>query len=218
MINHELVLLALRDKLAELDVATTGLANITATDTGYTRTSGDFQADGLAPGMELVGSGFGIQANNTAKVITEVTELEVLAEGCVAEAVGSRVLSVGLPEDVASENTSFTPTTGKPYFQEEYLPGGAGRQVTLGTLAELEMLPAYVVKVYVPANTAVLAVHRYVTALLALFAPGTALAVSGHTVTVRRDVMPFPSQLLRIEGYAVVTVTVPLRVRTANAI
>lgn len=216
MINHESILLALRAQLETLSVATTGSASITATATGYTRSTGSFITDGFAPGMELVGTGFSESANNDAKTLTEVGATVLTCPGTTAEAVGTRTLSVGVPS-VASENVHFEPTQGSPWFEENYLPGPMETQ-SLGSLAELEILPSYVVKVFVPANTAVSGVLKYADKLLTLFAPGTALTVSGHTVWVRKDVAPFSGQVLPVDGWSFVAVTVPLRVRTANAI
>lgn len=217
MINHDLIQDALRVKLLTLSVVTT-TADITATATGYTRTVGSFLDDGFAPGMEVTGASFGLSANNAAKTITGVTALTLTCPGCAAEAEGSRTLTVGLPADRAWENVSLTPTTGDPYVEENYLPGPM-EQVTLGPLGELEGLPTYVVKVYVPIQTGASAARRYVDALFTLFAPRTALTVSGHTVSVRTNPAPYSGQLLRTDdGFAVIPFTVPLRVRTANSI
>jgi hypothetical protein len=168
--------------------------------------------------MEVTGTGFSNAANNEAKTIAGVTALALTCSGCTVEAVGARTLAVDLPTDRALENVSLDPTTGKPYIEENYLPGPM-EAITLGATAQLEASPVYVVKVYVPIGNGVGAARSYADALLTLFAPRTALTVSGHTCTVRTRPAPYSGQLLRIEsGFAVVPVTVPLRVRTANSI
>jgi len=124
-------------------------------------------------------------------------------------------LSVTLP-DVSSENIRFEPTVGTAWFEESYSPGPMVG-VTLGSGGELEILPTYTVNVWVPEDTAVKTAWEYGTAILLLFAPGTALTVAGHTATVRRDVAPWAGKILEGDGWAVLPVQIPLRVRTTNS-
>jgi len=217
MIDHGAVLLACRTKLAALSVATTGSVSLTATSSGYTRSTGSFLTDGFAPGMELVGAGFSNDENNAAKTITSVSTLQISAAGCVAETAGTRSLTVGVPAGVASENIAYTPTQGVSYFGEQYVPGPA-YQLTIGPLGTLEARPLYVVTIHVPQKTGVLGTWGYVKALLTLFAPGTALTVTDHVVIVRRDAAPYAGAMQWSDSFATVTVTIPLRVRVANSI
>lgn len=55
--------------------ATTGLANLSATATGYARAVGDFTLDGFQPGQVVLASGFGNAANNGVSTITNITAL-----------------------------------------------------------------------------------------------------------------------------------------------
>jgi hypothetical protein len=212
VIDHTLLQLALRAKLRTLSVCTTGSVSLSSTTTGYARASGSF----ICVGMEVTPSGFTQTAVGTITGVTALT-LTILG-GRSAEAAASRTLTVGLPSRCAWENVALAPSTGTPYVEEQYIPGPMA-QVTLGALGELEVLPMYSPRIYVPSNADMLAAGNYADAILTLFAPGTPITVSGATVTVRRDVGPFRGQLQQAEpGYAVVPVSIPLRLRTSNTI
>lgn len=217
MINHYLIQKALRVKLLTLSVATTGSVTLAATTTGYTRTTGSFLTDGFTNGMEVTPSGFTQTAVGTVIAVSALSM--TIDGGRTAQSAGAgRTLAVGLPSLRAWENVALNPTTNQPFIEENYLPG-AGEQVTLGPLGEIEIDPSYVVKVYVPAQGGIGAARSYTDALFTLFAPRTSLSVTGHTVSVRTRPAPFAGQLLQTEsGFAVVPFTVPLRARTANAI
>jgi hypothetical protein len=218
MIDHTTVLLALRAKLLTLSVVTTGSTQISATATGYARASGSFVTDGFRVGMEVYGSGFTTGTNNRAKTLTGVTALTLTCADCAVESAGTRTVAVTLPTQRAWTNVAFAPTAAEPYVEEAYLPGPMVR-TGLGPTAYLEVLPQYVVRVYVPAGTGVDAALQYADALLSHFAPNTSLTVSGSTLVVRGDVAPFAGQVIStVPGFAVVPVTVPLRLRTTNTI
>ena len=217
MINHKAIQTALGDHLLDLEVVTlTG--TIEATATGYTRSSGSFITDGFEPGMEVAGTGFTNAANNTAKTITSVAALSLVCSGCVAEGADTRTLTVGLPAGRAWENVHYEITADDPWVEENYLPAPMNA-ITMGANAQLECDVTYVVKVYVPINVGTNAARGYADALISHFAPRTSITVSGHTCVVRTRPAPYAGQLLRNEaGHAVLPVTVPLRVRTANII
>lgn len=224
--------LALRSKLLTLSVATTGSISLAATTTGYTRTSGSFITDGLAPGMEITPAGF---ANNTPAVITDVSALTVTAKRVITtvtngvtiyslgaitaeSAASGRSLTVGLPSNRAWENDYFEPTAGIPYVREEFLPGPTA-QVTIGPNGELQGEPMYAMYFNAPAGTRLTA-KRYVQGARLLFAPRTQITASnGDTIRVRADTGPYAGQLQQsTPGFAVQPFTVPLRVRSANVI
>lgn len=215
MINHESILDALRAKLATVSFATyTGEVEVTSK--GFRRTDGGSFND-FAAGMQIQPSGFSNAANNERAQIKFIAGSEIRCADLVAEAaVAGAVISAGLP-DMARENVKYDPR-GHAYFREEYAPGGSGRAVTIGPLRELEYLPVYFLTLHTPANVASLALRRYIDTLLTLFAPGTSLTVTGHSVWVRDDTIPSASQILPTDGFAFSTLTVPLRVRTANSI
>jgi hypothetical protein len=56
-----------------VEAATTGLIGLAATTTGYTRSAGDFVAEGWVPGMSITAAGFVLPANNGTSLITGVT-------------------------------------------------------------------------------------------------------------------------------------------------
>ena len=221
MVDHHEAQLALRTKLLALSVATTGSTSISATATGYARAAGSFITDGFRVGMEVAGSGFSVSANNTAKTVTAVATLTLTAAGCAVESVGTRTLTVGLPAGREWENTAYTPTDGSPWVEEQYMPGPMTRITAAGGAgsAVLEVLPQYAPRVYVPAGKGVDAGRMYADALLTLFAPNTPFVLSSGTLRVRGDVAPYSGQMLQAApGFAVVPVTVPLRLRTTNSI
>jgi hypothetical protein len=216
MISHTAIQLALRAKALTLSVATTGAISLAAVATGYVRTTGSFYTDGFWPGMELVTIGF---ANNGTRVITQVTPttISVYTPLTPEGVAGGRTLTVGLPSSRAWENVTHRPASA-PYIEEQYIPGPAA-QVTLGPNGEIEALPMYALQVNALVDTGLTA-SRYADALLALFAPRTAIPLpNGDVLRVRSDVGPFVGQLQQSEpGYAVKPVTFPLRLRSQNLI
>jgi len=211
---------------------------LAATATGYTRGAGSFVADGFAPGMEVTAAGFTTAANNGTSVVTAVTAAAiavdaytvtpvatpagytVAARTLAVEAVGlGRGLTVGVPALRAWENISFDPLAGKPWVEEDYVPGPAA-SVTVGPLGDVETLPQYVVKFYGRTDCGTSGLSRLAGAALNLFPPHTAMTLaSGDVLRVRGDVAPYKGQLVQTApGYAVVPVTIPLRVRSRNTV
>lgn len=217
MIDEIAMQLALRSKAMSLVVATTGAVSLSATSTGYARTTGSFVTDGFTAGMEVVPAGF---ATNTPRVITLVSALALTVSGAVTPetAAGSRSLTVGLPSQRAWENIAFQPTAGVPWVREEFIPGPT-EQITMGPQGELEATPMYALYVNVAAETGLTA-KRYVQALRVLFAPRTQIPLStGDTMRVRADTGPYAGQLQQSQpGFAVQPLTIPLRVISANVI
>lgn len=212
--------LALRAHLNTLSVVTTGSVTLSATATGYARSSGSFIDDGFAEGLELDASGFTKSANNGAHVVTAVTATELTVDGATSaeSAASGRTLAVGVPSRVAWEGDDFTREPGWPHFEEQYIPGPTP-QITLGPLGQLELTPQYQVQVHVPENTGSLGGRRYTDALKKHFAPRTAIAVGSDTLRVRADGGPFGDQFVRrVPGWMVAPLTFPLRIRTANTI
>lgn len=219
MFSYHQARLALRARALTLSVATTGSTTLSATATGYARSSGSFITDGFAIGMEVTGSGFSAAVNNTGGVITAVTATALTVDGPVSEAAASgRTLTVGLPTRRAWENSKFTPTTGFPYVEEQLIPGPTF-ETSIGPGSTLEMRPLYALQVHVPEDTNVGAPDQYADAIIALFPPRQAMTLTnGDVLRVRGDTGPFRGQLLkRKPGWAVVPVTVPLRLYTLNS-
>lgn len=229
--SPRLTRLALRTKLLTLAVCSTGSMSLSATATGFHRASGSFITDGFVPGMWFTRTGFSV---NTPGVITAVTATDLavtlyaiaFTNGvqsvtspavAVETAASGRTITVGLPRQ-AWENVAFTPIAGVPYVREDFVPGPS-EKVTYGPTGIVEWLPLFEPQIHVASGTGSDASDLYTGALLALFAPGTPITVSGASVVVRGKPAPYSGQLLQSEpGFAVTPVTVPLRLRTRNPI
>lgn len=217
MYSHLAGLLALRTQALTLSVVTTGSATLAATTTGYTRSSGSFLTDGFATGMEITPTGF---TSNPVDIVTNVTAgvLSVKTARTAESAAAGKTIAVGLPALRAWENLDFTPTAGRWFVEEDYLPGPAA-QITLGRYGQIETLPQYVLKLYGMSNTGPGALYRAADALLTLFAPRTEFTCStGDVVMVRTNPAPYRGQLIPAEaGWSAVVVTIPCLVRAANS-
>lgn len=223
MLDHTAALLALRARALTLVVCTTGSTTLSATSTGYARSSGSFVADGFRVGMEVTGAGFSTSGNNGAaegqRVITAVSALAITCAGTTTESAGSgKTLSVGLPAQRAWENVALTPVAGRGFLEEEYLPGPAA-QVTLGARGQVEVFPTYVLKLYGLADRGAAALYASADALLALYPPRYPLTLStGDVLTVRTAPAPYRSQLQSVgSGWSLVVLTIPCRARSANS-
>ena len=198
----------------------TSLAVVTGSPNGkIVRTSGSFITDGYAAGMEIQPVGFSDSSNNGLGVVKLVEALNLtLDRAMVTEAAGAgKSITVGLPSRRAAENIEFTPDQGKPYVEENWLPGPT-EQITVGPGGDIEVDPLYVVKFFLPSDTGPEAANLYGDALVSLFAPRTAMTLTnGDILRVRTNPGPFRGQLLQMKpGWATVPVTIPLRIRTTN--
>lgn len=236
MLNHLAIQRACRTRLGTLVVATTGVTSLSATATGYARATGSFVADGFEVGLELRGSGFGNAVNNGVGVITRVAPLAltvsmvvvtitlgvrtVTRPANVAEtAAGGRALLVGLPSFGAWENVAFTPETGVPYWDEQYVRG-PNVLGTIGPQGRITGEPMYLPRINVQSDTSVEAASRYADAMLNVFPPSDKIVLaSGDVVEIRADQAPYGGQLLpNGAGYSGLLCTIPLRVRSINTI
>jgi hypothetical protein len=216
MVDHFAILLAVRQRLLSLVVVTTGTTTLAATATGYTRAEGSFLADGFLVGMEVVPVGF---ASAEPGVVVKVEALTLTVDAPEREddpAAPGRALTVGLPSLRAWENVAFEHQDGRWYVEEDYLPGPSFRAAG-GANGEMEVQPAYVLKLGGLAGSGPGPLYRVSDAVLGLFPPGAAFAAAdGHTVRVRGEPAPYRGQVLP-EGasHALVVITVPMWVRTA---
>lgn len=215
MIRHDVVLRACRAHLASLEAVTTGTTTLAAVADGYTRSAGSFLADGFAVGMQVTPDGFSETTPATITAVTATT-MRVNRPRALDTAAGGRALRVVLP-DVAYTNVSYTPSVGRPWIWEQYLPNGTSKPV-LGPLGTVEGLALYTLAVHVPQMTDATAVYRYADAITRHFAPGTTIPDATHDIRVRSDVSPFPSSVTATDGWAVTTVTIPVRVHVPNAV
>lgn len=218
MLDLTATTLALRNRAVSLMVATTGSTTLSATATGYARTAGSFVTDGFCVGMEITPAGF---ATNTVDIITGVTATDLTTKNAraVEVAASGRTISVGLPALRAFENVDFTPVSGRPYVEEDFIAATNTLLTTNASSGTLEETGLYVLKWYGLSNYGVSALRKSVDALKALFAPGTTVAVGSNTVRVRADVGPFTGQILPQDGgWSVLTLTIPWRAFSQNAI
>lgn len=218
MIDHDAVLLAARNRALSLVVCTTGATTLVATATGYTRAAGSFLADGFRVGMEVTPAGF---TDTTPRTIAAVDATTMTVEGAVTpQASGSgRTLSVGLPSQMSYLGVPLaTPGHPTPWAEEQYLAGPAA-QVGLTTTATVENLPQYALSLYARLGAGAAALLAYASGLLDHFPPGLPLTLaSGDDLRVRAVPAPFASPVAQVDGrWLVTTVTIPLRLHTANS-
>lgn len=210
--------LALRNRALTLSVCTTGSQSLSATATGYARAAGSFITDGFVVGQEILTTGF---AANGYHVLTGVTALALTVADTVAVegAAGGRTISVGLPVLRAFENTTFTPTVGRPYFEEDFVPA-TNSLVTLPAAGGIVMETGlYVAKWYGLSNVGISALRKSVDALKLLFAPGTRLTAGSNTVRVRSDTAVRTGQIIPLDGgWSVLTLTIPWQSETINQV
>ena len=218
-IDHNQMLLALRAKLASLEVCTTGSMSLAATGTTFVRTVGSFLTDGFFAGMEVVGTGFGA-ANNAASTVVSVTALTLTVNRTLETQVAAigRTLTVGQPSEVGRANEDFTPTPGKPHFEEQYLPGPT-MQITVGDGGTIEAEPMLVIDVSVGENLGEGAINAYRTALMRHLAPKVTMTLAnGDFLRVRTDTGPYAVQTMNLKsGWATTPVSFPLWLLTINS-
>ncbi len=213
----------LRVRLGTLDVASLSGVDLAVAFADpfwtYTRTVGSFTDDDFYPGMELDAAGFSDSKNNGLSTIKAAEDLVLTMDKVLAveAAAGGRTLDVGLPSRVGWENIEFKPDQDQPYIEEELLPGVA-EQITVGPGGKIELEPIYIVNLFVAPDVGVEAMNLYGDALVALFAPRTAMSLAnGDVLRVRSSPSTSRGQLIQLKpGWATVPVTIPLRIRTTN--
>lgn len=231
MINHLQVLYAIRTKLLTLSVCSSGAVQLSATQaagvSGYARAAGSFLTDGFVLGQEVLAAGFGTAANNGVSVITDLNPNGLAmtvskTPATVVEAAGARTLSVGLPLTRVWTQKPLAPTAivpGVPYLEEGYVRGSAKLQ-TVGPSGRIFGLPLYLVRLYAADSIGLECLSKYADAVVTLFAPKTAFALTnGDTLRVRGDLAPYAEEIFPDQpGWSVLPVTVPLFVETTNAL
>lgn len=211
---------ALRARLLSLPPVAQAAGSLAATSEGYTRTEGSFLEDGFYAGMEVVPSGF---ADTASSIVTSVTAKVLYTTGtrAVEGEAGERSLTSALPPLVAWENTDsaeFPPAADRWWVDENYVPGPK-RTISLGALAEMEHKPLYVVKLYSPPGYDVPAPYKVADSIEGRFPPRLSMPLpDGSALRVRGDAAPYRGQLTVREGWALITVTIPLEQRSLNTI
>lgn len=218
MIDQIQAHLALRNRLLSLVIATTGSTTLSATTTGYARAAGSFVTDGFHPGMEITPTGF---TTNTVDIVTRVEALALTTKTTrsVEASAGSRTIACNLPALRAWENVKFEPASGRPYIEEDFVPGTAELISMPYANGAIEETGLYVVRLYNLPEYDVGAIRKSVNELLELFTPGTQVTNGSTTLRVRGDVGPRASQIEADgDGWMVVTVEIPWLAHSTNAI
>lgn len=116
----------------------------------------------------------------------------------------------------ARENRLAKPVSGTPYVEEDFVPATRDVRTTIAA-GTVETTGEYVVKWYGVANTGIDAIRDGVDAILAVFLPGSSLALSGGgVVRIRTRPAPYCGQILPTgDGWAVCTTVIPWRVDAA---
>jgi hypothetical protein len=211
-----------RAHLLTLEVARCAGHNLQATATGYTKApGGHFVEEGFSAGMEVTAAGFTTPGNNGVKYITGVTPHALAVQGGATPEGPSagHTLTAGLPQRRAWEAVEFTPEQPFPFVSEQWLGGPSTLLTIPADGGWVETTPQYVVRFHVAQGLGMDALAAYADATLRHFRPGLALpdAVTGNVLRVRGDTGPFRgSVLFDPPGYAVVAVTIPLRVESRN--
>jgi len=145
----------------------------------------------------------------------------VIAHGPAHLALRNRLLSVsGLPAARAWENKSFTPSAGTPYLTDEYAPATSTALSVPVKSAVLEERGLYIVTLYGLPNDGITNIRTWTDAILAAFAPGTAVTSTANDVIhVRSDIGPFAGQIIPMEsGFAVCAIRIPWYAHSQNVI
>ena len=190
--------IALRNRALTAVVATTGTMALEATTTGYKRADlgGSFLEDNFRVGMEIVPAGF---TANTVGVIKSLTATEIVTDGArSAQASGAgRSITVGIPAYRAYENLEFQPPPGRPYIEEEFVPGGGSMESMPTNVGRLRETGLYVIKWYGLPGRGTAAIRMGIEAIRARFAPGTSISIASGNLSTRVDMAAMPGQLVQ---------------------
>lgn len=128
---------------------------------------------------------------------------------------------VGLPTLRAKENIGGNkPTIGTNWCEENYVPGTSTLYAGPAQGGLVEETGLYIINWYEPQNTGFKTLTEGVDSLMALFTPGTTMALSdGTTVRVRTDATVKRGQILPDgKGWVYCAVTIPWIAYTLNVV
>lgn len=221
MIDELAAQLALRNRALSLVVATTGVTTLSATATGYARVTGSFVDDGFEVGMDVQPAGF---VANTVGVISALTDTTMTTFSSRGAEGGSATCSLvaGIPLLRAWENEQFPPTAQRPYISDAFIAATSGLRSFPAQGATLDESGLYVLTWYGLSQVGIRAIRKSVTALKALYAPGTVLVVGASALRVKgspTEAGPSSGQLVPVDGgWSAVVITIPWRGESINAI
>jgi hypothetical protein len=127
----------------------------------------------------------------------------MIAYDDVRAALDGRLLAYQ-SENVASENTKYTPVEGVGYLQSFLLPAEP-TQATVGASGIDRVSGIYQIDVAEPKDFGSGAVMRKVDAIIAQFARGLSVTSNGVTLTIQRS---WPSPAITRDSFIVVPISV----------
>jgi hypothetical protein len=215
MLNRTATLLAFRNRLLGVTIATTGSATLAATGTGYSRTAGSFITDGFQPGLEITPAGFG--ANAAAVIVSRTaTLLTTDSSHAVEAATAGRTLAALLPVGKLLENVPFiggsggAPIQGKPWMQEQFTAATNVRKTFSSNGGHADATGLYLVTYYGLAGKGPEGIMAVTDAILARFATGTTITDGTNAIQVSGDPGPWADAIIpQTDGFARCVVTIP---------
>jgi hypothetical protein len=153
--------------------------------------------------------------------VTGVTALTLTIQNgrTVETAASGRSLTVGLPAHRVIENMDYTPDPTRQYVELEFVPATQSLRSFPAEGGVVEITGLYIVRWYGLAETGTAGLRTCITALAALFSPGTTLTSGSTIARVRGDLSPFPSSISnRAPGFALSVLTIPWRCYAVNAV
>lgn len=221
MLDEAAAVLAFRNRVLTLSVATTGSTTLSATALGFARASGSFISDGFVQGMEISATGYNAN-NNAARIITGVSAQFLTATGCtVQSATAGRTITCGIPSKRAWENEKFdlANAAGLNYVAEQFVPATTELKTITGQGGTVEETGFYFLTVYAQKGYGMSAIRKYVTAIKNLYAPGTSITAGSNTIKVRGDTSVRAGQIIPLDTeYVTCQVGIPYRAFSINSI
>jgi hypothetical protein len=215
MFNRLGALLAFRNRLLGVTIATTGSVTLGATANAYTRTTGSFITDGFQPGLEITPTAFG--ANVPAVVVSRTaTVLTTDSSHAIEVATAGRTLSALLPVGKLLENVPFiggsdgAPLQGKPWIQEQFTAATNHRKTFSSNGGHADATGLYLVTYYGLAGKGPEGIMAVTDAILARFATGTTLTDGTNAIQVSGKPGPWADAIIpQTDGFARCVVTIP---------
>jgi hypothetical protein len=172
---------AIRQRLLQLRVYTTGLTTLAVANGKIVRTSGSFVDEGFQPGDQVETSGFGVAANNSSFIVSEVVPLTLTLDRRLTTeaAAGQRRADAGLVAGRAWEGREFTPVRTQPFFRETVRPVSSVVR-SIGDGAVVEHILTCNLAFYYPVSLGLRPLEKQVGAVLALFQPASSLYYNGN--------------------------------------
>lgn len=219
MLDPQLAKAGFRARLVATVVASTGLATLSTTSTGYARTTGSFLDDGFVRGMEVTPTGF---SHSAVEVVTDVQALTMTVRTTHPQqaAAPNRSLAAKLPQRRAFDGRVIEPVADTLMLREEYVPAPPDTITTSPRGGLTNESGFYLVTLFAPVDVAEWVLDAMGQALRRRFSGGTIIAAG--SVAIRCTQRPGASlgQILPYEtpGVAFRTVRIPWTAQTRAAV